>query len=120
MKPQQNLPFVPFTALDRIFERVLDFFNELNGTDFKGDPAEIDHHLATLTVLQHRVAAAFWLFGDSTRARHLGFPEQHALQEALLTDCAGDMPSSFVGCYTVDAKIIVEGPTAPCALHAHV
>ena len=60
-----RIPDRPYTTLDRILERTLDFFDEFGGTDLKDHPEELDRRLANLNVLQRRIAAALWLFGDT-------------------------------------------------------
>ena len=87
-------PSAPFTALDRILERVLDFFDEFDGLAVKGDAEYLDRTLATLEVLQLRLASALWLFGDTRRAYLLGFPD--GLDEAQRATLAVPPPPALL------------------------
>ncbi len=113
-------PYKPYTALDRILERVLDFFDELDGTDLKDHPEELDRRLANLNVLQRRIAAALWLFGDTSRARLLGFPEDPETQQRALAECAGDTPGRFIAVYTIGEETREDERMALCLLQAEV
>jgi hypothetical protein len=115
-----RIPDRPYTTLDRILERTLDFFDEFGGTDLTDPSEELDRRLANLNVLQRRIAAALWLFGDTSRARLLGFPEDLETQQRALVECAGDMPGRFIAVFTIDGETREDERMALCLLQAEV
>ena len=112
-------PNTSYTALDRILDRVLDLFDEVVDIDqIKEDPEGLDRHFANLPVLQRRIAAALWLFGDTQRALMLGFPPDADTQRATLELCAGDLPGRFIATYTIGGETYQEERMALCLLQA--
>ena len=112
-------PKSSYTALDRILDRVLDAFDELEGIDLIREDSEgLDRVLAKLPVLRRRIAAALWIFGDTQRALFLGFPPDADTQRAALELCAGDLPSRFIATFTIDGETHLEERMALCLLQA--
>jgi hypothetical protein len=112
-------PKSSYTALDRILDRVLDVFDELDDIDqIREDSEGLDRVLANLPVLKRRIAAALWLFGDTQRALMLGFPPDVDTQRATLALCAGDLPGRFVATYTLSGETYQEERMALCLLQA--
>ena len=113
-------PKSSYTALDRIFDRVLDIFDELEDIDqIREDSEGLDRVLSNLPVLKRRIEAALWLFGDTQRALFLGFPPDADTQRTTLELCAGDLPSRFIATYTIDGEThLVEERMALCLLQA--
>jgi hypothetical protein len=114
-----TLPQSSTTSLDRVLDRVLDFFDEFDGEDLRNSTYG-ERALANLAVLQLRIAAALWLFGDVRRAYHLGFPTEPDAQRRALDDCAGDSPRRFLATYALDGAIHETERMALCILQAEV
>jgi hypothetical protein len=120
LAPALNQTNPPHPDLDRVFERLLDFFDELEGLDAKDNPEVLDRTLANLWVLKRRIAAALWLSGDRRRALLLGFPEDAETQQVVLELCAGDTPRNFIATYAIDGKACQEERMALCLFQAEL
>jgi hypothetical protein len=107
-----------FTHLDRIFDAIQDYFDELDGFDVDAGSDLMTHQLASQEILQLRIACAFWRFGDGRRALQLGFPSDPARQAKLLAESAGDKPAWFVGTYTLDDETSQTSRQALCLRQA--
>ena len=118
-QPSFLYPDHSYTALDRILDRVLDVFDELQDINqINDDPEGLDRALENLPVLKRRISAALWQFGDRQRALMLGFPPDADTQRATLELCAGDVPARFIATYTIGGETYQEERMALCLLQA--